>query len=137
MKHLFFPSEAGTHVRKQDNVRGDLFQFPDHANIQSSSPPVDVDPDDYAEYVLPPVIPAPTAHFAITKLRLRRKLRETGLEAVLDQFLVASPSALADWNDAMELSTDDPVFSAMIPAFAQAAGIPEAQVMELMRECMD
>ena len=71
--------------------------------------------------------------FTLTKLSVRRKLRELGLETKLDQFLNSNPQAKADWNDATQLASDDPIMISGISAFATASGLSEEQVIDILR----
>lgn len=47
MKHLFIPSERGTHIRTADSVRGNLKSYPD--TVQTNRPDKWVDPAGYTE----------------------------------------------------------------------------------------
>ena len=82
---------------------------------------------------LPPLPQRPVSK--VSKLKLRRALREIGMEDKLDAFLTGK--ALADWNDAQFLLVTDPLLSVAVPEFAKAAGIPAEQVMALFLACRD
>jgi hypothetical protein len=70
--------------------------------------------------------------FAISKLSLRRLLRQMGMEAVLNQMLDSSPEIRADWDDAPHLMSDDPLLQQMIPAASQMLGIDESQLVLIL-----
>lgn len=78
-----------------------------------------------------PIIEAPIT-FTLTKLAVRRKLRELGLEEKLDEFLNLNPQAKADWNDATQLASDDPIMINGIAAFSAASGLSEEQVTNIL-----
>jgi len=72
---------------------------------------------------------------AISKLSLRRKLRELGLEDAMDSFIAADAQRQRDYNDAQYLSLTDPLLAASFPLFATAAGKTEAEINALLLEC--
>lgn len=72
----------------------------------------------------------------LSKLKIRRMLRDQGIESLLDAFLASSQTAAADWNDAQNLLSNDPMLAASIPSFALATGLTEAQILSLMAECV-
>ena len=75
--------------------------------------------------------------FAVSKLAVRRKLRELGLESMLDNFLAADPTRQKDWDDSQILLTTDPLLVSSIPAFAAATGTTDAQVIDLLKSCRE
>ena len=75
--------------------------------------------------------------FAVSKLAVRRKLRELGLEAMLDDFLAANPTRQKDWDDSQILLTTDPLLVASIPAFAAATGATDAAITDLLKSCRE
>ncbi len=75
--------------------------------------------------------------FAVSKLAVRRKLREMGLESMLDTFLSANPTRQKDWDDSQILLTTDPLLVSSIPAFAAATTLTEANVMEMLKTCQE
>ncbi len=75
--------------------------------------------------------------FAVSKLAVRRKLRELGLESMLDNFLAANPTRQKDWDDSQILLTTDPLLVSSIPAFAAATTLTEANVMEMLKTCQE
>ena len=75
--------------------------------------------------------------FAVSKLAVRRKLRELGLESMLDDFLAANPTRQKDWDDSQFLLTTDPLLASSIPAFAAATTLTEANVMEMLKTCQE
>ena len=81
-------------------------------------------------HVLPDAPPV-----AISKLSLRRKLRELGLEDAMDSFLAADAQRQRDYNDAQYLSPADPLLAASVPLFATATGKTEAEINALLLEC--
>jgi hypothetical protein len=76
----------------------------------------------------------PAERFTISKLRLRRALRSRGLEEYFNAALEGNPTVRADWDDAVELYSDDPMMSTTIPAFAAALGLTQADVDALLAE---
>ena len=68
----------------------------------------------------------------ISKLTLRRRLREMGKEATFDAALDANPEARRDWDDAVSIRTDDPMFTTQAPAFKSALGLTDAQFSALI-----
>ena len=75
--------------------------------------------------------------FAVSKLAVRRKLRDLGLESMLDNFLAADPTRQKDWDDSQFLLTTDPLLASSIPAFATATTLTEADVMEMLKTCQE
>ncbi|MEI7911227.1 MAG: hypothetical protein WCK77_16450 [Verrucomicrobiota bacterium] len=75
--------------------------------------------------------------FAVSKLAVRRKLRELGLESMLDTFLAANPARQKDWDDSQILLTTDPLLVSSIPAFAAATGTTDAQITDLLKSCRE
>ena len=75
--------------------------------------------------------------FAVSKLAVRRKLRELGLESMLDDFLAANPTRQKDWDDSQILLTTDPLLVSSIPAFAAATGTTDAQIIDLLKSCRE
>jgi hypothetical protein len=71
----------------------------------------------------------------VSKLSLRRALRQRGLEGALNTVLAANPPAKADWDDATILRTDDPLLVAAMPALCQQAGISAEQAQALLESC--
>lgn len=144
MKKVFYPTPdaVATHMRISDGMTGILQTFEDDAVIHSPVPLVFTDDEfekiksaeDPAPQEEPPPEPIalPTS-FSVSKLAVRRKLREAGLENVLDGLLASNPMAAADWNDAVEISTEDPLFQAFLPIFAQHAEMDDGSVLEMLR----
>jgi hypothetical protein len=79
--------------------------------------------------------PPEESPFSVSKLAIRRKLRELGLESLLDGFLAAESTRQKDWDDAMVLMSDDPLLASSIPAFAAATNLPESAVIDLLTSC--
>jgi hypothetical protein len=73
--------------------------------------------------------------FEVSKLSLRRALRQIGLEPALNAFLAANPTAKADWDDATIIRTDDPLLVAAMPALCAQAGISAEQAQALLESC--
>ena len=82
-----------------------------------------------------PLPPAPPMPLQISKLSIRRKLRELGMEPLLDGFLASDPETAKDWADSSYIVMDDPMLVKAIPTFATTAGISEAEVVELLQSC--
>jgi hypothetical protein len=82
-------------------------------------------------------VPGETVPISISKLKLRRTLRDMGMEGLLDSFLASDPQIASDWNDAMILSINDPILVNSIPLFSSVAGIPEDQIMNILITCKD
>lgn len=89
-------------------------------------------PDD-VPYVAPPAVPA--SPIRVSKLKLRRALRASGLEPALDAFLGSDPIYQKDWDDAQELQSDDPILVAAMPLMCQQAGITEEQGQTILESC--
>lgn len=68
----------------------------------------------------------------LSKLTLRRRIRALGKEALFDAALDAIPHARADWDDAMSLRTDDPLFTTSAANFKAALGLTDAQFDALL-----
>ena len=79
-----------------------------------------------------PAVAAPTG---ISKLKLRRALRDAGVEGLLDAFLAGDPIRANDWADAQYLMLDDPFLVAAVPAFVEASGMTTEQVNQLLISC--
>ena len=75
--------------------------------------------------------------FAVSKLAVRRKLRDLGLESMLDNFLAANPTRQKDWDDSQILLTTDPLLVSSIPAFVVATGTTDAQIIDLLKSCRE
>jgi len=75
--------------------------------------------------------------FTISKLRLRRKLRELGAEELLNSMLNSDPKILNDWNDAQFLTSVDDLLVSAIPLFVQATGMSEEDLMNMLWECRE
>lgn len=88
---------------------------------------------DCEVYVEPPPVPVEPPGLQISKLRLRRGLRAAGLEAAFDAALAGNAEWAADWADATELSSDDPILLAALPALAAAAGLTVEQAQALLK----
>ena len=89
----------------------------------------------FAPVTAPFHAPPPAPPVAISKLALRRKLRELGLEATMDTFLAADATRQKDYNDAQCLFISDPLLAAAIPAFATLAGKTTEEITALLLEC--
>ena len=68
----------------------------------------------------------------ISKLAIRRQLREWGKEDAFESLLDGFPHARTDWNDAAELKSDDPLFVANRDAFKAALTLTDEQFTALM-----
>ena len=75
-------------------------------------------------------IPAPVR--TISKLVIRRQLREWGKEAAFESVLDSVPHARVDWDDSLELRTNDPLFAANKDAFKAALGLSDEQFTSLL-----
>lgn len=89
----------------------------------------DVKTGDFIETVIP--IP-PTPVHVISKLAIRRKLREWGKEETFDAMLDGFPHARSDWSDATEIKTSDPLFTTNKEAFKGILKLTEDQYNTLM-----
>ena len=69
----------------------------------------------------------------ISKLAVRRQLRAWGKESAFEAMLDGFPNVRNDWNDAVELKTDDPLFSTHREAFKAALGLSEEQFTTIMQ----
>jgi hypothetical protein len=78
----------------------------------------------------------PVESVAVTysKLKLRRSLRAVGLESQFEAALDAFPQMRADWTDAVELHSTDPLLTAAMPLFAAALGVPQSAIDALLAE---
>lgn len=77
------------------------------------------------------VIPPPVRE--LSKLDIRRKLRALGLEDKFTAALGAIPNATSDWNDAVSIRTDDPMFTENVAAFKAALGLNDDQFESLVQ----
>jgi hypothetical protein len=68
----------------------------------------------------------------LSKLRIRRQLREWGAEAAFEAVLDALPHARTDWDDAQDISTEDPIFVEHKESLKVMLGITEEQFQELL-----
>lgn len=68
----------------------------------------------------------------LSKLAIRRQLREWGKESAFDAMLAAFPHAKTDWDDALEIKTSDPLFAANKEAFKAALALSDEQFSTLM-----
>ena len=69
----------------------------------------------------------------ISKLSVRRKLRAMGKETPYDQFLSGlSTEAKKDFDEAQELNSNDPIFTAHAPVFKQALNLTDDQFNSLL-----
>jgi hypothetical protein len=116
------------------------------AKAYASSPPDGYEPsteEAAAEWVAAqlaagwvPVHPAPEPQAPeprdVSKLTLRRRIRALGKEAQFDAALDAMPNARADWDDAQNLRTDDPLFTTYAPQFKTALDLTDAQFDALL-----
>lgn len=78
------------------------------------------------------IIEVDVAPFSISKLSLRRILRISGLESVLNQMLNSSPEIRADWDDAPYLMSNDSLLIQMIPIASVLLQKTEQEVYELL-----
>jgi len=85
----------------------------------------------------PYMAPTPARPVVISKLKLRRKLRELEWEADMDAFIAADPQRQHDYDDAQCLYLDDPLLAAAIPAFAQAKGRTVDEITQLLLSCAE
>ena len=76
--------------------------------------------------------PVPAPVYTLSKLAIRRKLREWGKESAFDSMLDAFPHARTDWDDAADIRTSDPLFSTHKDAFKAALSLTEEQYNTLM-----
>ena len=83
----------------------------------------------------PGAVPATPAVISISKLKIRRTLRDLGFEGLLDSFLNGVPTRLADWNDAQCLVLSDPLLVEAIPEFVAVSGLSTQQVTDLLNSC--
>lgn len=72
--------------------------------------------------------------FSCSKLFIRRALRSRGIEAAFNAALDANPTIRADWDDAVELRTDDQMLSQVLPEFCAALNLSEADVQSILEE---
>ena len=63
----------------------------------------------------------------LSKLAIRRKLRELGLEATFNTLLASIPNAQSDWNDAEVIMSNDPLFTTYAQQFQTALGLTDIQ----------
>ena len=78
-------------------------------------------------------VPSP---YTISKLVVRRRLREEGIEEIFNQIMDLNPIAKADWDDSTEILTSDPMFLQMLGAF-KALGITDEQILVIIRKGTD
>lgn len=78
----------------------------------------------------PPEVAQPARE--ISKLTVRRRLRDLGKEAAFDAALDAVPGARADWLDAQSLRTDDPLFTTHAPARQALVGLTDEELSAVL-----
>ena len=79
--------------------------------------------------------PSPPQPFSLSKLKIRREMRNMGLEGLLNQFLASDVNILNDWNDAQVLMSDDPMLVEKLPLVTSIFGITEEQLQTLFNKC--
>ncbi len=77
-----------------------------------------------AENLLPPTI--------LSKLMIRRRLRDLGKETLFDALLSSDPQMKADWDDATEIRSDDPLFVAHREQARAVLQLTEEQMQALL-----
>jgi hypothetical protein len=70
----------------------------------------------------------------LSKLFIRRKLREFGKEDQFDALLDSIPQARKDWDDAISIKTDDPLFSSQSFAFKDYLNLTDEQFSLLLEQ---
>ena len=83
----------------------------------------------------PNAVPDAAPSTGISKLKIRRALRSLGYEDLLDSFLSAVPTRLADWNDAHSLELNDPLLIVAIPEFVAVSGLTTQQITDMLNSC--
>ena len=78
--------------------------------------------------------PPTLAPRVVSKLKLRRALRDAGLEESFEAALDADTITRRDWDDAVEIHANDPILVEKLPRFAAALGITDAQIEALLTE---
>jgi hypothetical protein len=79
--------------------------------------------DRYADGVFVPA-PVPQPVYRLTKLTIRRRLRALGKEAAFDAALLQMPpDTQADYRDATEIASNDPLFVRDAAALQAAVGL--------------
>ena len=76
--------------------------------------------------------PQPEPVRVLSKLAIRRQLREWDKEDAFDAMLAAFPHAKTDWDDAMEIRTSDPLFAENKDAFKAVLALSDEQFSTLM-----
>jgi hypothetical protein len=71
--------------------------------------------------------PEPVVVVELSKLSIRRRLRELGKEEAFGALLDSLPHARADWDDAQVLLTSDPLFTQFAQQFQAALGLTGEQ----------
>ena len=80
--------------------------------------------DRYADGVFSPAPPPQPQAYTLTKLTIRRRLRALGKEAAFDAaMLQMPPDTQADYRDATEIASDDPLFVRDAAALQAAIGL--------------
>ena len=68
----------------------------------------------------------------LSKLALRRQLRDIGKEDIFSGILANIPHAQTDWDDAPEILTSDPMFTTHAEAFKGLLGLTQEQFDALL-----
>ena len=75
--------------------------------------------------------------FWISKLSLRRTLRQYNLEAALDNFLNMDTKFKNDYNDAQKLKSDDILLVNAMADISIQTNIPIEQIKTILYDCRD
>jgi hypothetical protein len=73
----------------------------------------------------------------LSKLFIRRKLREFGKEEQFDALLDSIPQARKDWDDAISIRSDDPLFSSQSVIFKNYLNLTNEQFSLLLQQYKD
>jgi hypothetical protein len=75
--------------------------------------------------------------FWISKLALRRTLRQYNLEAALDNFLASNVNFKNDYNDAQKLKSDDTLLVNALQDISNQTGLVVEQIKTILYDCRE
>ena len=91
-------------------------------------------PEEDSIHIPPPTVDTTLPPFNISKRALRKAMIAIGKESELDAYLESSTDIKKAWDEAICLSSDDPMIVAAIPAFSSL--LPEGtDIIKFLRSC--
>lgn len=127
MKFILLTTGTPTHTETSTGLQFNIAEVSDNSEI---SGPAEVRTSLTGLVDLRTPITTPPRE--ISKLTIRRRLRELGKETAFNAFLSNVPMALADWNDSTVLLTTDPLFTEYAPMVKISLGLNDNQFADLI-----